>query len=693
MQSAQAAYTVLCTGYSSCVSKGYPHGGYESHKGTSYWNMYTGTNCTNYVAYRLVTTNGMPNKRPKSGVGNARDWGTAMSSVTDSKPVVGSVAWWGKTGNHVAYVEKVVSSTEILVSESNWSGSFDWRRITKSGSGWPDGFIHFADPKTATPKIVNESKPAILSEPQVGTSIKASGGVWSPKGNTYAYQWLADGKAISGATAKTFTPTATQVSKDLTVAVTATRPGYSTTKAVSPARDVTPGTFGSSAPPVITGAARVDSALIASSGSWSPAGSSYQYQWFADGVAIPKATSASFVPGAAQLDRAITVSVTAVRAGYARPAAVLSAATGPVAHGTLSSTTKPVVSGTPQVGTPLTASPGGWSRSGLTYAYQWLVGDALVPGATGSTYVPRAGDLDKTVTVRVTARRDGYTEAAAVSGATTKVGRGVLAMRSRPTVSGTPRVGSRLTAGPGTWSSPAAFAYRWYAAGKVIPGATARTFTPTHRERGLKIRVRVTATQTGYTSAAYSSVNTTAVATGTIAVSVAPKVVGTTRRGTTLTVSPGTHTPAGASLRYQWLRDGKTLSGVTARSRRVTANDLGHRLSVKVTFTAAGYSARTLTTATSAKAKATSTLKAGASRPGRGKVTFAVRVKASGVSAPSGSVTVHYGSSRTRTVKVVKGRAAVKLTGQPAGAQAYRFTYGGASKVASATYSRSVTIR
>src|SRR5689334_12029112 len=227
--------------------------------------MYTGTNCTNYVAYRLVTTNGMPNVRPKAGVGNAEDWGFAMSSITDSTPNADSVAWWGRTGHHVAYVEKVVSSTEIWVSESNWSGAFDWRKITKSGSGWPDGFIHFNDLK-----ITNNQKPTIRGTVKVGSPLTAWGGDWTPKGNTYVYQWRADGQSISGAVGKTFTPTASQLGKQLSVQVTASRPSYPTVKATSASANVAPGTFTTAEPPTITGTARVDSTLTASTGTWSP---------------------------------------------------------------------------------------------------------------------------------------------------------------------------------------------------------------------------------------------------------------------------------------------------------------------------------------------------------------------------------------------------------------------------------------
>lgn len=683
---AQASYTVLCTGYSSCTGKGYSHSGYESHKGTSYWNMYTGTNCTNYVAYRLVTTNGLPNKRPKSGVGNARDWGTAMASVTDSTPAVGSVAWWGRTGNHVAYVEKVVSSTEILVSESNWSGSFDWRRITKSGNGWPDGFIHFSDPK-----IVNETKPAILGSVRVGTTLKASGGVWSPKGNTYSYQWLANGKAISGATEKTFTPAYSQLEKDLTVSVTATRPSYTTAKAVSSAKAVAPGTFDNAQAPSISGTPRVDAPLTASAGSWTPTASAYTYQWLADGTAIDGATGSTFVPAAELVGRPISVRVRAAKGGYTA-ASTTSDTTAAVAPGALSSTARPTITGTPRVGSRLTASPGGWSKTGLTHGYQWLVDGQEVGGATGSTFVPRAEDLDGTVTVRVTASRPGYTSASAASVATGRVARGSLSVAARPTISGTPRVGSPLTASTGTWSPTATYSFQWYANDQAVAGATGQSFAPSHRERGLKMRVRVTARRDGFSTSAASSVNTTVVANGRIRVTAAPTVTGTPRLDSVLSIAGGTHTPTGASLRYQWLRDGKPLSGATGRTHRVNANDLGHRLSATVTMKATGYSATTVTTAATSVAKAASTVTASATKPGAGKVTFSLRVDVPGVSAPGGTITVRYASTRTATVAVVRGRATLALTGQAAGERTYRFTYGGTSTVAGASYSRTLTI-
>ena len=145
-----ATSTYLCTGYAGCQAAGYGNAGYRQASSAVYWRMYTGHNCTNYVAYRLIQS-GMPDVRPWEGSGNASNWGVAMAGITDQTPTVGSVAWYkpnvtpaGANG-HVAYVEQVISDTEIIVSEDYWGGDFYWRRITKSGGGWPTGFIHFND--------------------------------------------------------------------------------------------------------------------------------------------------------------------------------------------------------------------------------------------------------------------------------------------------------------------------------------------------------------------------------------------------------------------------------------------------------------------------------------------------------------------------------------------------------------------
>lgn len=145
---AAATSTTLCTGYDTCNLAGMPHAGYKEASGNRYWGMFAGHNCTNYVAYRMVQ-NGMANSRPWSGTGDAYNWGAANAGKTNGTPAVGAVAWWDAaaepSSGHVAYVERVISADEIVISEDAWGGNFHWRRITRSGGGWPTGFIHLKD--------------------------------------------------------------------------------------------------------------------------------------------------------------------------------------------------------------------------------------------------------------------------------------------------------------------------------------------------------------------------------------------------------------------------------------------------------------------------------------------------------------------------------------------------------------------
>jgi hypothetical protein len=70
----------------------------------------------------------------------------------------------------------------------------------------------------------------------------------------------------------------------------------------------------------------------------------------------------------------------------------------------------------------------------------------------------------------------------------------------RPKITGTPRVGQKLTAVTGTWSPKPAFSYQWYRSGHKIKGATADSYTLVAKDRGKHIRVRVLATGMGLKS-------------------------------------------------------------------------------------------------------------------------------------------------------------------------------------------------
>jgi len=68
-----------------------------------------------------------------------------------------------------------------------------------------------------------------------------------------------------------------------------------------------------------------------------------------------------------------------------------------------------------------------------------------------------------------------------------------------------------------------------------------------------------------------------------------PGISGTALSGQVLTANAGTWAPAPSSLGYQWLRNGTPVSGATSSTYRVTTDDGGAQLAVRVTAQRAAY--------------------------------------------------------------------------------------------------------
>ncbi|HWJ82116.1 MAG TPA: CHAP domain-containing protein [Nocardioides sp.] len=437
----------LCTGYAGCRNAGYSDAGYGAHSGTMYWRMYSGHNCTNYAAYRMVKA-GMPNVRPWTGGGNASEWGLEMSRITDKKPAVGAIAWYARysggvgSAGHVAYVEKVISADEIIISEDSWSGDFHWQRITKDSGHWPSGFIHFIDKKS----LANSAAPTIEGTPQVGAKLTADKGSWSPAPETISYQWQADGTPIDGADGASFTPTVAERGKTITVTVTAKKPDYAAATVTSaPTDKVTRGQFAMETAPTVAGDPMVDETLTVTPATWSPAPETTVYRWLADGKVITGADGPDLTLTRDMVGQTITAVTAARRDGYVNDP-VRSEPVGPVAVGEIQVQQPYAVHGRTRVGEQLSITPGVVDPADATVAYQWLRDGVEVPGATGTTYDVTGDDLGARLKVRVTLTRRNYL---------THVGHLVLDDRvtTRPTVeldavgkNGRAVVGVRVTA-------------------------------------------------------------------------------------------------------------------------------------------------------------------------------------------------------------------------------------------------------
>ncbi|MCG2620356.1 hypothetical protein LVY72_00335 [Arthrobacter sp. I2-34] len=166
-----------------------------------------------------------------------------------------------------------------------------------------------------------------------------------------------------------------------------------------------------------------------------------------------------------------------------------------------------------------------------------------------------------------------------------------------PTVAGTAVVGSTLKATAKS-SSPSADStkYQWLRNGATISGATKSSYVLTAADLGKKISVKVTYVKTGYADVSATSVASATVAAAKFSSAPIPTISGTAAVGYTLKASVGTASPS-ATVKYQWLRDGKSITGATNSSYKLTSSDRARKITVRVEFSRSGYTTVTKTAA------------------------------------------------------------------------------------------------
>ena len=464
--------------------------------------------------------------------------------------------------------------------------------------------------------MLTSSTPTITGTAQVGSTLSANAGTWGPIPVTLTYQWKAGGTAISGATGSTFLLTPAQAGTTITVEVTGSKSGFAPLTQTSAATAaVVPGTL-TGPIPTISGTAAVGATLTAFPGTWTPAPVILAYQWKSNGTVITGATAATLTVPLASVGQTITVQVTATKTGYdpltkdsAPTAAVTDTITGPT----------PTITGTAKVGSTLTANPGVWAPAPVNLGYAWKAAGVPISGATGANLVVPAAALGKTITVTVTGSKAGYTSVPQTSAATSAVVAGTLTGPT-PTVTGTAKVGSTLTARPGTWApAPVTLKYQWKINGANISGATASTYKISASYVGKKITVTVTGSKTAYTTLVRTSASTSAVVAGTLTAPT-PTISGTAKVGYTLTARPGTWGPAPVTLSYQWKANGAAISGATASTYKVAAATKGKKITVTVTGRKTGYVTTAKTSASTATVAAGTLTAQTPSISGRAKV-------------------------------------------------------------------------
>ncbi len=398
---------------------------------------------------------------------------------------------------------------------------------------------------TVTPGSV-----AIDGTPQVGTQLTADPGTWSPTG-TPTFQWLEDGSPISGQTSATYMPQPEDAGQMLQVAVT--EDGETVTSAgVTVGAGMLTGTA-----PTISGTPTVGQTLTAAV-DWAYSDLSVSYQWLSDGQPISGAVGSTYTLQPADANQQISVEVIGGMIGYSsleltsQPVTVQPAPQGggnpddqsgntsqaggstsqgggntdSSGGGTTSSggnstpsggnTAQPLVIvgpvptilGTPATGQKLSVSTGSWT-AGAALAYQWMVGGKAIPGATGASFEVSADDVGAAISVQVTGSAAGATSgsetATAVKGVKGKL-RG-----AKPKIKGAAKVGTTLTASPGSWGPKPKLAYQWYVAGKAVKGNQRASLKLTAADSGKRVSVKVRGSEAGYTTLTEASASTKAV--------------------------------------------------------------------------------------------------------------------------------------------------------------------------------------
>jgi len=468
--------------------------------------------------------------------------------------------------------------------------------------------------KGTTKKIAITVKKAITGVTVTGTAKvgEVLTATTTPASATAKYQWYADGAAISGATAKTFTVTAATVGKALTVKVTGTS-SYGGSKTSAATAAVAKNTF-SVAVSGMTGTTTTayDTALVGDtlSATTTPAAAKdvVTYQWYRGTNAIANSTGATYVVTANDNGAALHVVATITKDGAAGYNNTTAASTSVNASQALASDAATITMGS---GDPLAASAytatvtlkAGTAAADITgYTATWYYekADGTVAQASAAlsfalnssnvytattTATPTAANVGKTMVLVV--KRANYTGTITATSS---------AIKTAVTAVAADKDTADLTAGVTTLTATttpadATVSYQWYETvngiDSAIAGATSKTYEIPATATGTvsyKVQVKGTGNYSGTTTSApvTGTISTAAVNISAVTIQKDGKAVGATvSTGDTLTAIT-TPAKASSSVTYTWYK-GDTVLG-TGSTYKVENALAGSEITVKATL-------------------------------------------------------------------------------------------------------------
>lgn len=356
-----------------------------------------------------------------------------------------------------------------------------------------------------TPGGVSIANPAAPAAPTPGTVLSAASDPWSPAPVALAYQWTRDGSAIPGATEPTYRVAEGDRGTAIGLVVTGTKDGYTPVSRTAASVSVALGVLQ-------PGRAYIEQTddvhLVLHAQPWGPVPTALAYQWLREGVEIGGATSDAYTITPADAGHTLTVRIT----GSAPRYATISTESDPIMIDLqeFADVTAPVIKGTATVGSVLSVTRATTTTTGVAWTYQWLRNGRAIPGATHTTYRLTTTDAGAKIRLRETASKTGFRTTNVYSAYTATVLR-VFTSWYSPVITGTAKVGGRLSVSmnaSGWRPTGASFAYRWYASGVAIKGATKAAYVPSSSMVGKRISVQITATKTGYQTVVARSAST-----------------------------------------------------------------------------------------------------------------------------------------------------------------------------------------
>uniref|UniRef100_UPI0028E9B6A7 family 16 glycosylhydrolase n=1 Tax=Cardiobacterium hominis TaxID=2718 RepID=UPI0028E9B6A7 len=413
-----------------------------------------------------------------------------------------------------------------------------------------------------------------------------------------SYQWMAAGKEISGATGETYTVTADNSGKIISVRITYTDSTGKVESVISPPTAVVDSGNDSGANQrgqvTLSGTAAVGETLTANVSDGDGLPDRIQYTWLANGAAINGANGSSYTITAADVGKVISVQVYYYdKAGHEEN--LLSDATNAVTdtapppaenHAPTGSVT---ITGEAVVGKTLNASNDLADEDGLgNITYHWLADGKEI--GTGASYTLTEAEKGKTISVRAEYTDGKGTAEAVESRATNAVAEDTPPPANHEgtvTISGEAKVGSELTATvtDADKFDAANVQYQWLRDGQPIDKANGSTYTLSKDDAGHKITVQATyKDNAGHDESPISEAADipalSANHQGTVT------ITGEALVDKTLTATIDDKDGLDpAQAHYQWLVDGKAVDGATNATYKVRPEDAGKAISVHVEYT------------------------------------------------------------------------------------------------------------